>query len=128
MYTAPMFNRPSLSVFLARLVVAFCFVVFGFWELRDPDIWSAYVPAYMAAVASIELLVQIHGAVLIVTALGVLSGVWPRFWSLVATLQLLELCFVVFEGEGFSDVFVRDVSLLFFTAALCAATWNRQKA
>lgn len=117
---------PSLSVLLARLGVTFCFLVFGYWEVQNPEIWSTYVPQYMAAIAPIVLLVQIHGIVLILTAVGVLSGFWPRFWTTIATLTLLELCLIVFEGEGFSDVFVRDVSLLFFTGALCAHEWGKK--
>jgi hypothetical protein len=117
---------PTLSLFLARLGVVFCFVAFGIWELQAPDIWSTYVPGYMAAIAPLTLLVQIHGVVLLVIALGVLSGVWPRLWTLLATLVLAELCLVVFEGEGFSDVFVRDVSLLLFSAALTAQAWKRR--
>lgn len=116
---------PTLSIFLARLGVAFCFIAFGVWELQEPEIWSTYVPPYMAAIAPLTLLVQIHAVVLIVTALGVFSGIWPRFWTLIATLTLLELCIVVFEGEGFSDVFVRDVSLFLFSAALTAQAWKR---
>lgn len=117
---------PTLSVFLARLGVAFCFVAFGIWELQAPDIWATYVPGYMAAIAPLTVLVQIHGVLLILVALGVLSGVWPRLWTLLATLILAELCVVVFEGEGFSDVFVRDVSLLLFSAALTAQAWSRR--
>ncbi len=116
---------PTTPVFLARLAVAFSFVAFGFWELQAPDIWSTYVPEYMAAIAPLTVLVQIHGVILLLVALGVLSGVWPRFWTLVATIVLAELCLIVFEGEGFSDVFVRDVSLLLFTAGLTAQAWHR---
>lgn len=110
----------SLPIFLARLGIASCFLGFGIWELIAPNLWTAYVPEFAGAIVDPTLLVSMHGVVLTVTALGVLSGKLPRFFTAVATLILLEICIDIFLQEGFTDIFIRDVSILLFAAALFA--------
>lgn len=116
---------PPLPVLLPRLAIAFCFLSFGIWELVHPTLWTVYVPPFLNAVARPTSLVFLHGVVLTVTALGVLFGYAARFWTSVAVLIMLELCIMIGWEEGFSDVFIRDVAILLFTAGLWSGTWNR---
>lgn len=109
---------PSLPRLLARLGVAFCFLGFGIWEITNPNLWTVYVPEHALIFGDPVRLVFIHGIVLTVTAFGVLSGFFARFWTGLATLILIDLCITIWVQEQFTDVFIRDVSLLLFTASL----------
>jgi hypothetical protein len=111
---------PPLSTLLTRAALAFCFLGFGLWELISPRLWIIYVPEYMSQIADPAMLVFVHGITLTVTALGVLSGWFPRFFTAVASLIMLEICIEIWVGEGFTDVFIRDVAILLFAAAMFA--------
>ncbi len=119
--------RIPLSLVFQRLALAFTFLSFGIWELRAPQIWSSYVPRSIAAFGDVQALVLIHGASLCIVALGVLSGWFQRLFTTVGALMLAHLCFIMWSGEGFSDVFIRDVGLFLFACGLCADAWVNRR-
>lgn len=117
----------TLPKFLARLGVASCFLGFGVWELVAPTLWTTYVPAFAGSMMNPVTLVLIHGALLTIAALGVLSGRHATFFTGLSFLIMLEICFEIFFQEGFTDVFIRDVSIFLFTAALFADAYGARK-
>ncbi len=105
------------SVVLSRLGVAFCFLGFGIWEILSPSLWTTYLPEMLKDMQPL-LLIKMHGIVLTVVGLGVLSGYARSWFTALATLLMLDVCIEIFLQEGFTDVFIRDGALLLFTAAL----------
>jgi hypothetical protein len=118
----------TLSTWIARVSLAFCFLSFGVWELIDPSFWSGYVPSFVADLAPVNTLVLVHGASLCVVALGVLSGKWAKVWTTLAALMLLEVTLPILLDEGFSPTFIRDAALTGFAAALAAQSWLKKGA
>ena len=118
---------PPLSVLLTRFALAFCFLGFGVWELIQPRMWITYVPTSLASVMNPSTLVLTHGIALTVTGLGILSGWMPKLFTGLATLIMLEICVEIFLQEGFTDIFIRDVSILLFTSAMFAKAWSSSK-
>lgn len=112
--------RTTLPVLLSRLGIASCFLGFGLWELIAPRLWTSYVPEFAGAIIPAVTLVTVHGILLTATALGVLSGKLPRFFTGLAVLMLLEICIDIFVQEGFTDILIRDIAILLFAAALFA--------
>ncbi len=113
-----MFRIP-LPLLLARLGLAFCFLGFGIWEIVAPTLWTTYLPEFLSGFHPV-LLIELHGIALTVSALGVLSGYFPKFFTGISALILLDICIEIFLQEGFTDVFIRDIALLLFTCALFA--------
>lgn len=106
-----------LPLLLARLALAFCFLSFGIWEMIAPSWWTSYIPSFLSGINPIMLILT-HGIALTVAGLGVLSGYFPRFFTGLSALMLLEISVEILVQEGFSDVFIRDVALFLFTCAL----------
>lgn len=108
-----------LPLLLGRLALAFCFLSFGIWEIIAPSWWTSYIPGFLNGIDPI-MLVLAHGIALTIAGLGVLSGYFPRFFTGLSALMLLEISVEILMQEGFSDVFIRDVALLLFTCAMFA--------
>lgn len=117
---------PPLPLLLLRLAIASCFLGFGIWEIVGPNLWTAYVPAFAAAVVDAKTLVFTHGIVLVAVAAGILSGWRPRVWSALAVLVLVELCVTIAMDEGLTDVLIRDIALLLAAGSLFASELGRR--
>ncbi len=119
--------KTPLSTILARIALAFCYLGFGIWEIISPKAWTTYLPAFLKTMNPI-LLIEVHGIALTVAALGVLSGYFQKFFTAFSVLLLLDICVEIFFQEGFTDIFIRDVSLLLFACALFAGAFARKQA
>lgn len=109
--------KHPFSLWFYRLGIATCFLGFGLWELIAPSLWKDYLPAFTRGAYEIPL-VQFHGALLTIVALGVLSGYWRKLFTGLAMLMLLEVCVAIGFDEGFSDTLIRDVGLLLLACGL----------
>lgn len=110
---------PPLPLFLARLALAVTFLGFGLWEIIAPNLWTMYLPEFLKEFYP-QQLVLVHGILLTVTALGVLSGYYARFFTGLAVLLLLEVTGGIWIQEGFTEIFIRDMGLLLFASSLFA--------
>jgi hypothetical protein len=116
-----------LPLLLARLALAACFLGFGIWEIVAPNLWTIYIPSFLQGFYPI-LLIELHGIALTVAALGVLSGYFPRFFTGLSALLLLEITVEILIQEGFTDVFIRDLALFLFACSLFASSYQTKKA
>ena len=116
--------------FLARLALAFCFLSFGLWEIVDPASWESYVPFFVVqTLGNVELLVRLHGIALTIVALCVLFGVYLRVFTIIAALMIGEIVAALWlEGGGFTETFIRDVTILLFILAMVADAWRGERA
>ena len=100
---APPVTRVLLGVVLAW---------FGYHELVSPGLWTGYVPVLSPTSSGAEVLVLMHGWVLLVLAVALVAGVAPRLAAAVAALLLLEIVISLTASHGFSDLVLRDVGVL----------------
>ncbi|MEX2007350.1 MAG: hypothetical protein WD992_01115 [Candidatus Levyibacteriota bacterium] len=103
---------------IVRLAIAFIFVVFGSWEMLVPTYWSVFVPDFAAAIFNPLFATRIHGLVLFVLGLLLISGYRKNLVSLASVLVLLGVVFSVFMYSGFSDLLVRDIVIFLCSLSL----------
>ena len=104
---------------LIRMALSVVFIIFGLWEIINPQYWQGFVPGFVRSmVSNLHPLVQIHGAVLLIVGLMILLGFYMRIASIIAGLMLLEITVSLILESGFSDLFVRDLALLILAVAL----------
>ncbi len=103
---------------VSRLGVVFIFVSFGIWEIINPGYWTAFVPQIALMFGDPILLVKIHGLVLTIIGLGILSGFYLRYFAIAGALLMLEIVITLFTESGWSDILVRDIGILLFTISL----------
>ena len=120
-----MFSRATQ--FIGRLGMAFCFLSFGIWELVQANYWTAYVPSFISSSINPILLVHVHGIILTIVGLGVLIGLYPRLFTGLSVLIMLEIVSSVISAEGFSDILIRDIAILFFAVALFVDAYQTHK-
>lgn len=115
-----MCGASTLARRLDTAALTFCFLAFGLWELVDPSYWTAYLPHGIDTSAAAVPLVFVHGIILSVCGIGVMTNRWMTLWLGLSTALLLEVTVTVWFVIGYGDVFIRDVSLTLFAAAMLA--------
>lgn len=116
-------NYPAVRRLLAVGGVAFVFFAFGIWEIVQPVYWIGFVPPRIGAFIPPLLLLRVHGAVLIVVALGLAAGwrvrPWPgKLFAIAATAIMASICGSLWLMAGFTDILVRDIAILLFAVSL----------
>ncbi len=109
---------------LARLLLGFVLLWFGYHELVSPGLWTGYVPVLSTTSRAAQVLVLAHGWVLLVLAVALLGGVAPRLAAAVASLLLLEIV-ISLAVTGVTDLVLRDVGVLGLAIAVTGATRQR---
>lgn len=109
-----MFNRKLIT----RIGIAFLFITFGIWEIVQPGYWSGFVPRFLKNFIDILFAVQVHGIVLLILGLGVLSGYQTKKFGIASTLIMLSIATSLILNFGFSDILVRDIVILLFASTL----------
>ncbi|MDO8617846.1 MAG: DoxX family membrane protein [Candidatus Uhrbacteria bacterium] len=107
-----------LSTLLRRFGLAFVFVSFGIWELANPAYWAGFVPSFATHLIDPLILVRVHGAALILVGLAVLFGFLLRISAALAVIIMLEIVSSLWFQAGFTDIFARDVAILFLAGSI----------
>ena len=110
---------------VARLLLGFVLLWFGYHELISPGLWTGYVPIISATSQAAQVLVLAHGWMLLVLAAALLCGVAPRLAAAVASMLLLEIVISLSVSGGLSDLVLRDVGVLGLAIAISGATRQR---
>ena len=112
-------NAEGLRHIIMRVALSSVFIIFGVWEIINPQYWQGFVPAFVQSfISSLHPIVMLHGAVLLIAGLMILAGFYTRIGSAIAFLVLLEISVSLLFESGFSDLFVRDLALLLLSAAV----------
>ena len=114
-------NKISIHYLIARISIAFIFLTFGIWEIIQPAYWTAYLPgfAFNLGFISPDSLLMVHGAVLILLALGLLFlSRYLRIFASLSALVMLSIVASLIMSTGWDDVLVRDITILLFTISL----------
>jgi len=107
----------KLSRQIASFSVFFVFIVFGVWEIINPGYWAGFVPSFVSTSLA-PLLVRIHGVVLSIIAIWLITGFKRRIAGIFASLVMLDICVSLFISSGFSDLLVRDIAILIFAVSI----------
>ena len=110
-------NNKKISRFLASLAISIVFIIFGIWEILQPNYWIGFVPGYASVIMSVTTLVIIHGLVLAILGVWLITGIKKKAAAILSALVMLDIIISVSEG-GFSDVLVRDIGLFILTLSL----------
>lgn len=103
---------------LLRIGVALIFVSFGMWEIVQPSYWIAFVPKPIAQMVSPSLFINLHGLLLLIIGLGILTGTYLRISAMLAVLVMISIIASLWYESGFSDIIIRDMVVLIAALAL----------
>lgn len=100
---------------LLRLGLAFVFIYAAASSLRQPLVWSAYLPNFLTRSVSAALLIKIFAVYELVIAAWLLIGKKTRYAALICALTLAGI--VITNPSQFMTTF-RDVGLVCMAIAL----------
>ncbi len=98
--------------------VSFIFLVFGIWELTKPDYWIGYVPSFAYKLLDPLILVRIHGFVLLIAGIWILSRRYLKYSAVIGSLIMADIVVTLFITSGFTDLLVRDIGIMLFVLSL----------
>ena len=111
-------ENKTIAKYLRIFALAFIFIVFGLWEIFNPQYWAGFVPQFAASIFNALILVRIHGVVLSLTALWLVSGKKRKYAAILSSLIMLEIVISLLVSTGFSDLLVRDIVILILAISL----------
>lgn len=109
----------------ARVLLGLVLAWFGYHELVAPGLWTGYVPVLAVNSHLAQVLVLVHGWLLLVLAASLVLGVAPRAAAAVTAVLLLEIVLSLWATGGLSDLVLRDVGVL--GLALAISTVKEQR-
>ncbi len=107
-------EKEKIRKWLAAMAVSFIFVVFGVWELINPQSWLGFVPSFLSTLSFVVVLIRIHGIVLAILGLWFIWGKHIRVASILGVLIMLDIVVNLFISSGWSDLLVRDIGIMIF--------------
>lgn len=109
-----MTRMQNVGVTVLRFGLAFVFLWFGFSQLSNASMWTAFVPAWATSFTSASNLVLLNGVFESIFGIFLALGVFTRLVALFLGIHLL----VISSSLGFSAIGVRDIGLSLATLAL----------
>ncbi|MEK6904548.1 MAG: DoxX family protein [Nanoarchaeota archaeon] len=101
-------RKSDISSLFLRLGLGIVFIIFGIGKFTN-DIWAQTmrnIPALQAIPISMDILIYLDGAFLLVTGSLLVLGLFTRLAALFASFQLVAVLILLKFGE------VRDIALL----------------
>lgn len=100
-------NRDNvISLFLGIVLIWF-----GLNEISSPDKWVFYVPDFLSEMESVNLLVQAHGIILLISGFALIFNFKRRVVAMVVALMLLGIIVTLFRNGGVDATLIRDIGL-----------------
>ncbi len=96
---------------------AFIFLVFGIWELVNPEYWARFVPSSLFNFNP-TILIIVHGIILTLLGVWLITGKWLRVAAIAGTLVMAQIVLSLIVSSGFSDLVVRDFTIMLFVLSL----------
>jgi uncharacterized protein YjeT (DUF2065 family) len=88
-----------------KFALGFVFLVFGIWQVIQPNYWTLYLPLWTKNFNQ-EILMRINGIFNLFVGIGLILGFYPLIFSALAILHLIG---VIFTLCIFNDVVIRDI-------------------
>jgi len=99
---------------------------FGYHELVAPRLWTGYVPGVAASSQVAVVMVLVHGWVLLMLAVAIVTGLALSVAAALAALLVLQIVITLTVTGGLTDLTLRDVGVL--GLAICMTGSSRQRA
>lgn len=109
-----MTTRQNIGIVLLRLSLAFVFLWFGFSQLSDAAMWTAYVPTWASNIMDAGVLVLLNGTFEILAGILLAFGILSRWIALLLGIHLL----IISSSLGLTAIGVRDIGLSLATISL----------
>jgi len=110
----------------ARVLLGLVLAWFGYHELVAPRLWTGYVPGVAASSQVAVVMVLVHGWVLLMLAVAIVTGLALRVAAALAALLVLQIVITLTVTGGLTDLTLRDVGVL--GLAICMTGSSRQRA
>jgi len=109
-------SRIKIGITLLRIALAFVFLWFGFSQLSDTSMWTAFVPQWAINITGLSagLLVLINGLLEIIAGSLLAFGIFTRIIAILLGIHL----FMIALSVGFTAIGVRDIGLSLATITL----------
>ncbi len=108
-------KNPGTAFLVLRIGLALVFFWFAVSQLRDPAMWTGFLPRFVDSLpVSPENFVRMNAVFEIVCASLLVIGVWVRGAALLLALHLFGIAFTI----GMSATGVRDFGLAVASLAL----------
>ncbi len=104
----------KIGVTVLRLALAFVFLWFGFSQISNASMWTAFVPEFATKFMDAGVLVLLNGFFEIIAGGMLAFGIWTRLVALALGLHLI----LISGSLGLTAIGVRDYGLAFATLAL----------
>lgn len=108
----------QLRHLLMRIGISLVFLIFGIWEITSPAHWASYVPSFLTSTQNTLTLVRIHGSLLLIIGLAILTGTYLRIAASLGSIILLLIIVSLMIDTGYIEIVVRDVALLFLAVSV----------
>jgi len=104
----------TLRQIIVRLSLAAVLAWFGAHQVMPPAPFARFVPPEVGIIldTSSTSLIRLHGALLLISSAGVLSGYRQRLAALLSAGLLLEIIVALAWIRGDNNLIIRDVGLL----------------
>ena len=94
---------------IARYGVSFVFLVFGLWQIINPQSWIGYLPGFVFGTGiSPSTFLIFNGILDFVIGISLALGIFLRFFSVLGIIHLLGIEISL----GFTDVTIRDITIM----------------
>ncbi|MER3581548.1 MAG: hypothetical protein C4347_01735 [Patescibacteria group bacterium] len=103
--------------------LGFVFLVFGIWQILNPNYWSAYLPLFLRNFDP-NLLFRINGVFNLIVGFSLILNIYPLIFSLLASFHLIG---VIFSIGLFNEIAIRDLGLLLLAIAIFIDNYKRVK-
>lgn len=102
-------NYSKYTPMIARYGVSFVFLVFGIWQIVNPESWLGYLPhfAFGFGINPLTLLI-LNGIFDLIIGISLATGIFLRFFSVLGVIHLLGIEITL----GFNDILIRDIAIM----------------
>ncbi len=104
--------------FLIRIAVSIIFIVFGAWEVINPNYWSAFLPQFLANLSFYLTIIVIHGIVLFAIGISLVTGFKKKIAASLGTLIMLAIVIDLLTTSDFTPLLIRDFVITLVTASI----------
>ncbi len=99
----------KIKLDITSFALGFVFLIFGLWQIFNPNYWIGYLPEFLIKLDSSSLILRFIGIFNFTVGLALILNFYPLIFSGLAVLHLIG---VILSIGIFNDVAIRDVALL----------------
>lgn len=115
-------QNPKIVLLLIRIGLASVYLYAGIASIVSPNDWIAFLPPFLKAFVSLELLLLLVSILQILLGIWLLTGIKSFYAGLVSAILISGIIIINLNAL---DITFRDFTILFSSLALSTATFRR---